>query len=256
MTRLATFNVLHGQAADDGEVSNDRLVEACLSLDAHVLCLQEVDRDQARSGVVDQTAAIAEAMGAVAWRFVPALVGEPGADWRPATDADIGPGEAGYGVALVSRLPVRAWHVVRLAPAKLRSPVYVPGGGLILLDDEPRVGLAAEVELPGGATLLVASTHLSFVPGWNLAQLRRLTRALAALSDDCVLLGDLNVPNLFVGPPAGWRSLVKAATFPAPKPSMQIDHILGRGTLPAVVGGGAHLLAVSDHRALSVDLAR
>ncbi len=249
-------------------MSTERLVAACVSLDADVLCLQEVDRDQVRSGMVDQTAAIAEAMGAVAWRFVPALVGEPGAEWRPATDDDMVEGEAGYGVSLVSRLPVRAWHVVRLAPAKLRSPVYVPGGGLILLDDEPRVGLAAEVELPSGTvpgdpgpTLLIASTHLSFVPGWNLAQLRRLTRALAELADDhtggrCVLLGDLNVPNLLVGPPGGWRSLVKAATFPAPKPSMQIDHILGRGGLPPVVGGAAHLLPLSDHRALTVDLAR
>jgi len=235
-------------------VSTERLVAACVSLDADVLCLQEVDRGQSRSGGVDQTAAIAEGMGAVAWRFVPALVGEPGAAWRPATDDDLVAGDPGYGVAVVSRLPVRAWHVVRLAPAKVRSPVYVPGGGLILLDDEPRVGLAAEVGLPGGDHLLVASTHLSFVPGWNLAQLRRLTRALAALADDCVLLGDLNVPNPFARV-AGWSPLVRARTFPAPNPSMQIDHVLGRGRVPPVVGSGAHLLALSDHRALTVDLA-
>jgi endonuclease/exonuclease/phosphatase family metal-dependent hydrolase len=256
--RLATFNVLHGQGAGDGPFSTERLVAACASLDADVLCLQEVDRDQPRSGGIDQTEAVAEGMGAAAWRFVPALVGEPGAVWRPGTDADIaasdGGGEPGYGVALVSRLPVRAWHVVRLAPAKVRSPVYVPGGGLILLDDEPRVGLAAEVELPGGSHLLVVSTHLSFVPGWNLAQLRRLTRALAEIADDCVLLGDLNVPNPFARVP-GWRSLVRARTFPAPNPSMQIDHALGRGDLPRVVGGGAHLMPLSDHRALTVDLA-
>jgi endonuclease/exonuclease/phosphatase family metal-dependent hydrolase len=251
-------------------VSTDRLVAACVSLDADVLCLQEVDRHQARSGGVDQTAAIAEGMGAVAWRFVPALVGEPGAVWRPATDEDLVEGEAGYGVAVVSRLPVRAWHIVRLAPAKLRSPVYVPGGGLIMLDDEPRVGLAAEIELPGGAdgwggrgdgggsgggTLLVANTHLSFVPGWNLAQLRRLTRALAALADDCVLLGDLNVPNPFARAPGGWTVLARAKTFPAVSPSLQLDHALARGTLPRVVGAEAHLLPLSDHRALTVDLA-
>ncbi len=237
-------------------MSTERLVEACASLDADVLCLQEVDRGQARSGMVDQTAAVAGGMGAVAWRFVPALVGEPGAVWRPATDDDLLEGEAGYGVALVSRLPVREWHVVRLAPAKLRSPVYVPGGGLILLDDEPRVGLVAEVELPGRRpALLVATTHLSFVPGWNLAQLRRLTRALADLGDACVLLGDLNVPNPFARAPGGWQPLVRAKTFPAPAPSMQIDHILGRGPLPRVVGGAAHLLPLSDHRAVTVDLA-
>lgn len=238
-------------------MSTERLVAACASLDADVLCLQEVDRGQARSGMVDQTAAVARGTGAVASRFVPALVGEPGAVWRPATDDDLLEGEAGYGVALVSRLPVRAWHVVRLAPAKLRSPVYVPGGGLILLDDEPRVGLAAEVELPGPGgddTLLVATTHLSFVPGWNLAQLRRLTRALAEIADDCVLLGDLNVPNPFARAPGGWRALVRARTFPAPSPSMQLDHVLARGTTPPVVAGGAHLLALSDHRAVTVDL--
>lgn len=237
--------------------TTDRLVSACVSLDADVLCLQEVDRGQARSGGIDQTAAIADGMGIGSsgggdWRFVPALVGEPGAVWRPATDDDLLEGDAGYGVALVSRLPVRAWHVIRLAPAKVRSPVYVPGGGLILLDDEPRVGLAAEIELPG-RTLLVATTHLSFVPGWNLAQLWRLTRALAALADDCILLGDLNVPNPFARV-AGWRPLVRAKTFPAPEPAMQIDHVLGRGAVPPVRGGGAHLLALSDHLAITVDL--
>ncbi len=56
-------------------------------------------------------------------------------------------------------------------------------------------------------------------------------------------------------PPAGWQSLVKAATFPAPKPSMQLDHVLGRGSLPRVVDGQAHLLPLSDHRAVTVDLA-
>ena len=35
---------------------------------------------------------------------------------------------------------------------------------------------------------------------------------------------------------------------------MQIDHVLGRGSLPPVVGGGARLLPLSDHRALTVDL--
>ena len=82
--RLASFNVLHGRSLVDGEVSTARLVEACTSLEADVLALQEIDRNQARSGGVDQTAAVAEAMGAAAWRFEPALVGEPGATWRAA----------------------------------------------------------------------------------------------------------------------------------------------------------------------------
>ena len=262
--RLASFNVLHGRSLVDGEVSTDRLVAACASLDADVLALQEIDRNQGRSGNVDQTAAVAEAMGAASWRFEPALVGEPGATWRVATDDDhvAGPAggdggsdaEAGYGVGLVSRLPVRGWHVVRLRAAKVRAPVAVPGGRgrFILLPDEPRVALAAEVETPAGP-VVVATTHLSFVPGWNLVQLRRVTAALAALDLPCVLLGDLNVPGSLPARTSGWRALATVKTFPGGKPSMQIDHALGHGFLPVVTSATARELPLSDHRALVLD---
>lgn len=264
--RVASFNVLHGRSLADGEVSTERLVSACASLDADVLALQEIDRNQARSGGVDQTAAVAERTGAVAWRFEPALVGEPGATWRaaaygdhvagPAGEAGDGPTstEAGYGVGLVSRLPVRAWHVVRLRAAKVRAPVAVPGGRgrFILLPDEPRVALAAEVEAPTGP-LLVATTHLSFVPGWNLVQLRQVTGSLAALGLPCVLLGDLNMPGSLPARAAGWRALGRVKTFPGASPSMQIDHALGHGLLPVVGAVTARELPLSDHRALVVD---
>lgn len=293
--RLASFNVLHGRSLADGLVSTARLVDACASLDADVLALQEIDRHQARSGGADQTAAVAAGTGARAWRFEPALIGEPGATWRAATDADhegahpnaadpddpdgrgpdhadpddaddpddavddaTGPdgAEPGYGVGLVSRLPVRRWHVVRLRAAKVRAPVAVPGGRgrFILLPDEPRVALAAEVEAPGGP-LLVATTHLSFVPGWNLAQLRRLTRILAAHGLPCVLLGDLNVPGGIPAAATGWRALARVKTFPGASPSLQIDHALGHGLLPLVTGVEARELPLSDHRALIVDFA-
>ena len=236
-------------------MSTERLVAACASLEADVLALQEIDRNQARSGRVDQTKAVAEGMGAAAWRFEPALVGEPGATWRAAADDDdLAGGGAGYGVGLVARLPVRAWHVVRLRAAKVRAPVAVPGGRgrFILLPDEPRVALAAEVETPSGP-LVVASTHLSFVPGWNLVQLRKLTRALAALGLPCVLLGDLNVPGSLPARATGWRPLAKVRTFPGSSPSMQIDHALGHGLLPVVMHAPARPLPLSDHRALVLD---
>ncbi|HEX2274872.1 MAG TPA: endonuclease/exonuclease/phosphatase family protein [Acidimicrobiales bacterium] len=251
--RLATFNILHGRALDGGPVSTERLVEACASLDADVLALQEVDRGQPRSGGIDQTAAVAEGMGAAAWRFEPAIVGEPGGRWRPAGDDTEGDG--GYGVALVCGRPVRAWHVLRLAPAAMRSPVFVPGRrAFVLLPDEPRVVLAAELD--GGANpSVVASTHLSFVPVWNALQLRRATRWLAGLGPSCVLLGDTNLPGALPGLVSGWQSLARARTFPADQPSMQIDHALGHGPLPEVVGVDAPRLALSDHRALVVELA-
>lgn len=237
-------------------MSTERLVEACVSLGADILALQEIDRNQARSGDVDQTAEVARGMDAAAWRFEPALIGEPGATWRAAEDTDGDPADAdaGYGVGLVSRLPVTAWHVVRLRAAKVRAPVAVPGGRgrFILLPDEPRVALAAEVETPDGPRL-VATTHLSFVPGWNLAQLRRVTRHLTALGPPCVLLGDLNVPGRLPARTTGWRPLASLRTFPGSKPSMQLDHALGHGLLPVVGAASAPELPLSDHRALVLD---
>ena len=236
-------------------MSTERLVAACASLEADVLALQEIDRNQARSGHVDQTKAVAEGMGAAAWRFEPALVGEPGATWRAAEEEDDpASSEAGYGVGLVSKLPVRAWHVVRLRAAKVRAPGAVPGGRgrFILLPDEPRVALAAEVEAPGGP-LVVATTHLSFVPGWNVVQLRRVTRTLAALGLPGVLLGDLNIPGRLPALATGWRPLARVKTFPGSSPSLQIDHALGHGLLPVVREVSAPDLPLSDHRALVLD---
>lgn len=237
-------------------MSTERLVAGCASLQADVLALQEIDRFQARSGQVDQTKAVAEGMGAAAWRFEPALVGEPGATWRAATDDDDPQSrESGYGVGLVSRLPVRGWHVVRLRAAKVRAPVAVPGGRgrFILLPDEPRVALAAEVETPGGP-LVVATTHLSFVAGWNVVQLRRVTRTLARLGVPCVLLGDLNLPGRLPALATRWRSLARVKTFPGSSPSFQIDHALGHGLVPVVRAVSAPELDLSDHRALVLDL--
>ena len=226
---------------------------ACASLEADVLGLQEVDRNQARSGGVDQTEAVARGTGAAAWRFEPAIVGEPGAVWRPARDTESGD-EPGYGVGLVSRLPVREWHVVHLPPARGRSPVYVPGRRtFILLPDEPRAAVAALVDGPAGA-LWVANCHLSFVPGWNAVQLRRLTREMAGLGHPCVLLGDLNLPGTIPARVAGWPTLARAKTFPADEPKLQIDHALGHGALPPVTAVASRRLPLSDHRALVVEL--
>jgi endonuclease/exonuclease/phosphatase family metal-dependent hydrolase len=157
---------------------------------------------------------------------------------------------------MVSRAPVLNWHALSLPAAPVRSPVYVPTARrFILLRDEPRVALAAELTGPCGP-LIVATTHLSFVPGWNARQLRRVVRWLASLGSPCVLLGDMNLPGALPRWVSGsrWRTLARVRTFPAANPSMQIDHALGFGELPDVVGVAARRLPLSDHRALVVDL--
>ena len=255
--RLATFNVLHGRSLTDGEVDPARLQDAVAGLDADVLGLQEVDRAQPRSGRHDLTARAAAAMGGEG-RFAPAIMGTPGERWRPARSGDEARTDArAYGISMVSRLPVLRWSVTRLPSAPVRSPVLMPGPTrkVIWLRDEPRVLLAAVVRAPTGP-MTVATTHLSFVPGWNGAQLRRVARELRRLPAPRVLLGDLNLPGPLPRWLTGWRVLVAECTYPAVDPRVQLDHVLGHGDgLPAVTGGQAVTTALSDHCALLVDLA-
>ncbi|KKK07698.1 endonuclease/exonuclease/phosphatase family protein [Micromonospora sp. HK10] len=257
--RLATFNLLHGRSLTDGLVDPDRLTAAVTALDADVLALQEVDRDQSRSGNLDLTAIAARALDAPEHRFAAAVVGTPGERFRPLTHDDDGHGEPLYGVGLISRHPVRTWQVTRLRPAPVRSPIYAPGpgGGLVLLRDEPRVVLAAVLDTPHGP-LTVAATHLSFVPGWNMLQLRRVVRALRALPAPRILLGDLNLPAGAARLLTGWRPLGRRPTYPAGQPRVQLDHVLadrrGLDRLPPVTAVHTPLSTISDHRPLIVDL--
>jgi endonuclease/exonuclease/phosphatase family metal-dependent hydrolase len=251
--RLATFNLLHGRSLSDGRIVPERLTEAARTLDADVIGLQEVDRGQARSGGADQTEQVAHALGAEHWRFVPAIVGTPGATWQAATD-DEDTGRPAYGVGLVSRWPVLRWQVVRLPAARVRAPVLLPGTRRVIwLQDEPRVGVVAVVETPRGP-VTVGTTHLSFVPGRNGAQLRTLTAAMAQLPGPRVLLGDLNLPGPLPRLLTRWRSLARTPTYPSPEPRVQLDHVLASGDLPPVAAVQSLPLPVSDHRALLVQL--
>jgi len=250
--RVATFNILHGRSLHDDRVEPARLVEAVRSLDADVLGLQEVDRDQERSGRADLTAVAAAAMGAVDYRFVAALSGTPGATWTAATGAEQ-PEQALYGVALLSRRPVRSWQVIRLPAAPGRIPYRFHGQRWpALVSDEPRVAVAAVLDRPEGA-LTVATTHLSYLPGWNVVQLRRVTRALRATGGPRILTGDLNMGPGPAQRMTGMRSAGAALTFPGEHPTRQIDHVLLHG-LPRPTYVEARALPLSDHRALVVDL--
>ena len=255
--RLATFNLLHGRSLSDGAVHADRVRAAVADLDADVLGLQEVDRAQPRSGGLDLTALAAEALGASVYRFAAAVVGTPGQTWAPwHAEADIAHPQ--YGIALVSRFPAQRWQITQLPGAPVKSPVLTPDG-LLMLRDEPRVLLAAVLETPHGL-MSVGTTHLSFVPGWNVRQLRHAVRALRALPAPRVLLGDLNMPAGPVRAFTGWRPLARAATFPGGSPRTQLDHVLadprGQAALGRVVQVRTPHAPVSDHRPLVVRIDR
>jgi endonuclease/exonuclease/phosphatase family metal-dependent hydrolase len=260
---------------------------AVAELDADVIGLQEVDVDQPRSAHVHQVRSVAEALGTAHWRFAPSVAGTPGEDgWthaaarheqasntsrhdgpqRRPTDALLGDEATGitdvgplYGVGLVSRLPVSEWRTTRFDPAPWSLPLLIPAEPrprFINVPDEPRAAVAAVIEGPHGP-FTVATAHLSFVPGYNVRQLRALRRWLAGMPRPLVLLGDFNLPGRIPALVTGWTPLVRAATYPVMRPRAQLDHVLADGFTPAQVSAArpqVHLLPVSDHAAVTVDV--
>lgn len=257
--RLVTWNLLHGISPHDGAIDESRLRAAAASLDADVLCLQEVDRHLPRSGHADQVAVVADATGAVAWRFEPAIGGDPDGAWRPIGGTE---GAGAYGVAIASRLPVLSWHTLALTPPAV--PAIMPGsiprqtgrGGRLgrpqVIRDMPRVVLAAVVETRRGP-MTVGCCHLTYVQGWNVAQLRRALALLRPLPAPRFLLGDFNMAGRLPALASRWRSLARARTFPAWRPLLQIDHVLAEGHVD-LLGSSVRQLPVSDHRAVVVDV--
>ncbi|MEU8925636.1 endonuclease/exonuclease/phosphatase family protein [Kitasatospora sp. NPDC048545] len=298
--RLATFNVLHGrQLLDDGRqatqasdtVTVHPLVDAVASLDADVVALQELDRFQLRSGRVDQARALAEATGAVDWRYASAFHARavPGRSWArdrsepgmrvygpPGTGHD--GGAPSHGIALLSRLPVLSWRARRFGAPPVAVPLPVAGrAGLTVIRDHPRVALAAVLRGPRGPFTAVA-LHLSFVPGWNVRQLLAVQGWIAGLPRPHLLLGDFNivgaVPAATLGaagllpssrpstprsavPPtrSGWRRLARVRTFPSHRPLVQLDHVLAAGLgAHQPVSVRAPRMPISDHRPVVVEL--
>lgn len=252
--RVATFNILHGRTVGD-VVDAARLYDGIRRLEPDILALQEVDLDQERSGNVDLTAVAAEAMDAVDHRFVPAISGTPGSRWTAATGAEQ-PGSAAYGISLLSRFPVSDWRVLRLPHIPARIPVYVSVPRRVaVMHEEPRAAVVAQLDTPLGP-LTVLNTHLSFVPGWNRHQLRRITAALRDLPGPRLIVGDLNLSSAAAQRWSGLRTLAVSPTFPAHRPRRQLDHILTDDPGLLVRHRETPLMPISDHRPLLVDIHR
>lgn len=258
---MATANAASGRA-NGGPPDIARWARSAAELDVDVLAVQEVDHLLERSGGLDQTAAIAAACAGegAPWtaRFAAAVHGPPGsaATMRPApsTLAD----EPSYGIALLSRHPVREWHELRMEPSRFRLPIPLPFGGptsLMVIPDEQRVALAGVVDSPDGPVTVVA-THLSFAPMRAVAQLRELMDWAEDLPRPLVLLGDLNLPGALPANLTGWSPGVHGPTYPAVRPFMQLDHVLldAGGSGASLRAGEVRKVGGSDHLALRAEL--
>ena len=278
--RLATFNVLHGVpilgAQSTGQQSptslplgdDELLKEAVRTIDADVIGLQEVDVWQPRSTMAHQVESVAEALSADHWLFAASVSGTPGEQgWTRGLESQIhGSADGGhpieqtplYGVGLVSRLPVLSWQTVQFDPAPMSLPLMIPAQPrprFIKVADEPRCAIAAVIQGRHGV-FTVATAHLSFVPGFNVKQLRQLRTWLADLPRPLIIMGDFNLPGALPARITGYPSLVKQATYPSMRPTAQLDHILADGLASTAIGGPAIVqrLPVSDHAAVSIDL--
>jgi endonuclease/exonuclease/phosphatase family metal-dependent hydrolase len=227
--RVLTYNVHHGEGVD-GRLDLERIASFIRSAEPDLVALQEVDREVARTGRVDQPGELARLTR-----------------MHVAFGANIELQGGEYGNAVLSRFPI-----VRHANHHLPN----------VDDGEQRGVLAAEVELPGVAEpLLLLATHLDH----RRPDAERLASAtaindLAAKSPrgrPALLAGDLNdTPDseTLARLATAWtRANPKPLpTVPVKRPDRQIDYVLLRPPerWKVVEVRVLEETVASDHRAL------
>ncbi len=225
------------------------LHRAIADLVTDVIAVQEIDFNLPRSGSVNQIAEVASSMGAQDWAFAPSIVGTPGEKWRKLKDGELKvitnesdqllPGS--YGIGIASKIRVLKWHRLELGNSPIGMPLVVPTESEtsskpkirgIYVHDEPRLAIAATLE--NGFT--VVNTHLSFVPGVNLAQLKKLKKWALQIGSESntkvLLMGDLNLPKNLPIAFSNWRSLITQNTYPSWGAKVQFDYILSNELTP------------------------
>lgn len=229
-------------------------------VNSDLIALQEVDVHQTRSGNGNQVRHIAELIGAEYWAFAPAMYGTPGEKWHGVTGEIVFdntmdfPPDAMYGIGIVSKVPVKRWHRINLGKAPLGAPLIFAGEKrpqIVYVKDEPRAALVAELE----NGISVTTTHLSFVPGKNILQLRKIAKWVEQLPGIHIMTGDFNLPWGIAPKLTGWNDLVKGPTYPSWKPAIEFDYIMSRELSREDVVGRIHShTGISDHVASSATI--
>lgn len=264
--RITSWNFLHGQSLNPANAADSGQVAASLASD--LLALQEIDLNLERSGGRNQSADLADAIGASSWGFAPTLQGTPGFSWRGLREDERRvitereeSAESLYGVAIASKVPVKKWLRYELGKAWIGMPLLIANEkgkvAPFYVKDEPRVALAAVLD--NGWTVI--NTHLSFVPLVNIFQLLKLTRWAKKIESEyatkVILLGDFNLPWGIPVRITRWHRATQALSYPSWKPAISFDYILMRED--SIKGATEFVhpqIEISDHRPISVEISR
>ena len=262
--RVATFN-LH--AGVDGWGRPTKVLEHVVSLNADVLILPELWRGERGQDFFDELRSRLGMDGLFAplASGVRVTSGRGGRTWQPrlahltgehglyfdehrsltrvqqARRGELEHVEHGtWGLALLTRLTIEE---IRVEPL-----------GRLSREKVNRALIIARLR-DGDQAFFVVAIHGAHLSHGSFRQYRRVNEIVATLDPALPVLlgGDFNSwrPLLRVILP-GWRSLVKARTWPARLPHSQIDHLLVRG--PWIADGGFASDGGSDHRALVADV--
>jgi endonuclease/exonuclease/phosphatase family metal-dependent hydrolase len=201
---ISSFNTRWGMTVEDVPFDLAGVLD---QLDTDVIALQEVWDPADGSG----------ALGPAAEEHGYAVLHVPMAASfvapRPEITADLRNAEGTWGVALLSRLPVRRTRLIDLGRMFERWDVAC------------RYAMLAELDVDEHL-VIVAAHHLSFAMPNALAQIRRLGGAIpshlpSVVAGDCNMWGPLAVRAL-----GRHRRAVRGRTWPAQRPHSQLDHLL------------------------------
>lgn len=262
--RLTSWNFLHGLPTPLTTETSLSLSEAMSALETDILGLQEVDYLLPRSGDENQVAQIAHLMGTSHWAFAPSVMGSPDENWRTPNTTDVrvvtssDAGAPGYGIGLISKIPVVSWHRLELNVAPIGIFMKLPRKGKIkrvYVRDHPRSAIAAILE----NGWLIINTHLSFVPLFNylqLLQVKRWARHLPVTDKNkIIIMGDFNIRFSELVRGVNWNSLANERTFPSWSPRVQIDYVISQKVASEdVLNIEIAPSGISDHLPIVVEL--